>query len=303
MVAIESELVRLEPPYEVMALIVLNGSTPDDERAVRAAAMAAVIPIEVMVLGDAGKNRALNAGIRWCADEGVEIVHVLDDDQTYASGSLKANVEALVQMQRELGVKGLVGCRHLVRYSEQPNLIERVAGLAFELRSDPPRFCIGGSMCCFVDLFPNLPDDDLGVADDAYICNWYFQKYLGYWKHFGFVPIVFPTGSNAYFSVARSISEYQRQQTRVRFGVLRSYKLFGDLESELRTYFDWTFHCDSTQQTFRSLSSGDRRIRWIAFYLLRRNVNRRAEELLRRGEVTQWNKAESTKHLAGSYDR
>jgi Glycosyl transferase family 2 len=283
--------------HEVMIVPVLNGSSADDAQALRAAVASGLMAAHVIELPDAGKNAAINAGVEHARDCGAEIVHVVDDDQEYAPGTLALNVRCLIGMRNRLGVRGLVGSRHLASVDPDETLVAWIARMAFERGQEAPKFCIGGSMCAFVEDFPPLPADEVGLADDAYLCNVVYERHRTLYQETGFMPIVFPEGSEVRFRVAQTLGEYHRQQVRIRYGVLAAYSAFPETAAEMRCYFDWRFHCDETLAPRRGWIERIREaLRWQAFSLMRQHANRRAEGILASGQVgVAWSVASSTK--------
>lgn len=283
--------------FETLIVVVLNGSTPADEREVRRAVEASDVPSRLIVTPEAGKNGAINRGLGACVEHGCDIVHVVDDDQRYAPGTLLINVLALLGMRERLNVDGLVGSRHIAVLGRGATPIERLASLAFEEWQEAPRFCIGGSMCTFVEAFPELPPDEKGIADDAFVCNTFYARFRDLYRTTGILPIVFPQGSKVYFNVALDLAEYERQQVRIRYGVLAGYRAFPELEQELRAYFTWKFHCDRETHPPRSVLHDLVELgRWRAFRWLRDRANRKAEARLNAGvSGVPWSVAGSTK--------
>lgn len=283
--------------HEVLIVPVLNGSTAADADALAQAIAIGRVPARVIEVAQAGKNNAINIGLRYAREAGAEIIHIVDDDQIYAPGTLSRNVATLLSMRDELGVRGLVGSRHLVQSDPAQSLIAWIASLAFEQGQEAPKFCIGGSMCAFAEDVPQLPPDELGVADDAYLCNSFFARYHALYKSTGFMPIVFPKGSEIRFRAAQQLGEYQRQQVRIRYGVLAAYSAFPEHADAMRRYFDWRFHCDDALRPPRGWLRNLRdALRWALFSFLRRRANRRAEDMLASGQVgVAWSVAVSSK--------
>ncbi len=295
--ALGRALADLANAHDVRLTVVLNGSGTEDERAVRTALRSSPVPSDLQVLTVAGKNNAINHGVAHARSEGGEIVHIVDDDQDYAPGTLRLNVDTLIALRDRLGVEGLVGSRHIVVPTGWNGVIDWVARLAFSPGEEAPRFCIGGSMCAFAATFPELPADATGIADDAYVCNVYYLRHRDLFRQSGFLPVVFPQGSTISFRTACRRGEYFRQQVRIRYGVLAAYAAFPDHADELRQHFNWRFHCDDRFTPRPRLLTGLRElVRWHAFSRLRRRANLVAEAKLASGVIgVDWNTAATTK--------
>lgn len=296
--------------YDYSFLIAQNGSSAEDAAIVRQVAAAAPEPVSVLEIERAGKNGAINAAIAECRSRRIDAVQVVDDDQWYEERTLLANVEALVTLRKETSLSGLVGSRHLAlaRRPGSPStdrrfgiaaLVRSIASVAFEPNSERPKFCIGGSMCAWTIDVPLLPDDSLGIADDAYFCNYYYSRYRYLYRTTGLMPILFPQDSVVYFRVAESLAEYRKQQVRIRYGVLAAYRAFAEIEDELRSYFCWKYHCDDLID--RTDSPVLHALRWFLFRAIRRRDNVKAEMRLHMGIVgIEWSTANSTKRSAGA---
>jgi glycosyltransferase involved in cell wall biosynthesis len=295
--ALGKALTDLAKVHDVHLSVVLNGSGAEDERAVRAALGFSPVPSDLQVLAAAGKNNAINHGAAHARASGSEIVHILDDDQDYAPGTLRINVDTLLALRERLGVEGLVGSRHIALQGGWNGVTDWVARLAFAPGEEAPRFCIGGSMCAFAATFPELPADATGIADDAYVCNVYYLRHRDLFRQTGVLPVVFPPGSTIHFRTACRRSEYHRQQVRIRYGVLAAYAAFPDHAEELRRHFNWRYHCDDRfAPQPRLLASLRDLVRWHAFSRMRRRANLAAEAKLAAGVVgIDWSAAATTK--------
>lgn len=295
----------LRAKYDYSFLIALNGSSAQDAAIVRHVAATTPEPISVLEIKRAGKNGAINAAVAECRTRRIDAVQIVDDDQWYEERTLLANIEALVILRKETTLSGLVGSRHLAlthcpgtpladRRFGVAALVRSTASVAFEPKSERPKFCIGGSICAWTIDLPELPDDSLGIADDAYFCNYYYMRYRYLYRTTGLMPILFPPDSVVYFRVAESLAEYRRQQVRIRYGVLAAYLAFAEIEDELRSYFCWRYHCDDlVDRTDRPFLDA---VRWFVFRAIRRRDNVTAETRLNMGIVgIDWSTANSTK--------
>jgi len=295
---LEEAATTLVNRYKVRILVVLNGSDSEDEVETRLALEESKIRADLIVSQLVGQNNATNTGLEYCREHKIDIVQMVDDDQSYGSRTLLANIDTLVALKEKLGVLGLVGSRHLAPIREWSGVTAWIASMAFEKKQERPKFCIGGSLCTWVSEFPFLPPDETGIANDAYLCNVFYQRYREMYKTTGFMPIVFPEESVIYFNVCRNMKEYNAQQIRIRYGVLSAYNAFPEIKEELRKYFNWKFHCDdvfSPKPRFLNF------VRWLFFRFLRRKANRRAEKRIAAGiEGIEWGVAHSTKEISQS---
>lgn len=292
-----AELVRAVNPlrseFEVSVLVVLNGSGDEDERAVRAAMEQWDVPSELLVSSTAGQNNATNTGVQYARSRGVDIVHLVDDDQSYGPDALLINVTTLVAMRNKLGILGLVGSSYVATREKGDGFTSWIAALSFEPGEERPKFCMGGSLCTWASEFPELPTDDTGIANDAYVCNIFYSRFRELYRATGFMPIIKPRESLTYIRVASRWNEYKRQQLRIRFGVLSAYNEFGDIAQELREYFNWKFHCDASLGPRTGLVG---LLRWWIFLLLRRRINAAAVRRIAAGtKGIEWGVATSTK--------
>jgi len=294
----------LKQAHETLVVAVINGGDPADEAAVRDTISASPVPAEMICVQQKGKNGAINVGLEFCRRRGFDIVQIVDDDQIYEPDALVTNVEMLLNLREQLGLEGLVGSRHIATGGNR-SWLGWIASLAFEGNQEAPRFCIGGSMCAFVSSFPKLPADETGIADDAFVCNFFYVRYRELYKATGIMPIMFPERSRVYFNVSGKYQEYQRQQVRIRYGVLASYRAFPELQDELRAYFSWKFHCDDDAQNKPSpIAELGNLVRWWIFRWMRRKANAQAEARLAAGiKGVPWNTAASTKLAAGAEGR
>ena len=295
--AIETAAKELADHHAVRLVFVLNGSTKRDEDALKECLGRSSIDSRLIIRELSGKNTAINAGVRSAQEDGAEVVHIIDDDQSYSARAFLINVNTLISMRDRLGIHGLVGSRPIANMGRGFNATAWVARLAFLPEEEAPKFCLGGSICAFAAGFPELPADDSGIADDAYICNEYYVRHRSLFLETGFMPIVFPPGSILYLNVAHDWREYHRQQVRIRYGVLAAYAAYPEHADELRRYFMWRFHCDSRSLRMRKNWRGvGRQLRWGLFKILRARANREAERRLSRGEQgVKWAIARSTK--------
>ena len=283
--------------HDVLIVPVLNGSTTTDADALAHAIAKGHMPAHVIEVAQAGKNNAINVGLRHAHEAGANIIHIVDDDQIYTPNTLSRNVSTLLAMRDELGIQGLVGSRYLVQPARTQSLVAWIANLAFEQDQEAPKFCMGGSICAFTEDVPQLPPDELSVADDAYICNSFFARYSTLYQKTGFMPIVFPKDSEIRIRSAQKLGEYQRQQVRIRYGVLAAYSAFPEHADAMRSYFNWRFHCDEKLCPRHGwLHDLRETARWTLFSFLRRRANRRAEKMLTSGQVgVAWSVAVSSK--------
>lgn len=250
----------------------------------------------VLVRAEPGKNAALGVLISYARSIDADYFIVIDDDVAFEPGTLSRNVDALAQAPTDRIV--IVGARTLTPARPLRSFLKHRAGpagllawwwqsvfrLPFEPESEFFLFTPGPCLAMRVGDYPDLPFDDSGITDDAYINYWTVaQRGL----------ILQPAGSIVYFHVASGYREWIRQQLRLLAGIETTLALFkGDAE-EIRRVFAWAYS-HNREARVPAVCRTPRRLLLLAAYRLAQ------EDLLRRyrrlSGTPDWGRAESTKN-------
>ena len=305
------ELQPVADRYEPVLVVCLNGRDPDNaaERQIRSFAKdirrtSSTRPqpeFELLVVDRIGKNHAINTLADRARELSAEVFHLVDDDVRFAPGSLRANVDALMSIDRD--AVALVGSdyeavRHPLRslLGTSKSAFDAVSRwwwqnafrIPFEPEAARSTFCSAQSLAMRLHHFPTLPEDATGVTDDAYINFWVAA-------HGGTVRKV--PGSILYFEVASSYPEWLRQQTRTFLGTIRALERFPVQRLATEDAYAWPYAMNRGSR--RPFVEPTLRRAWFAmvFRAARAHLTRRVERLRRLDLQVGWGRAETTKGI------
>ncbi|MBR7833767.1 hypothetical protein KDL01_10855 [Actinospica durhamensis] len=299
---IAPELRALAAAHDVVLVACLNGPDPDGHHRSslttaleELAAEAPGLGTHLLVRGPAGKNAALGELIGYARGIGAASFLVVDDDVLFEPGTLARNIDALVRADRErivvVGARILAPTRPLRAFRRDARLPsalwawwwQSVFRLPYEPASEFFLFTPGPCSALRVEDYPELPADDSGITDDAYI---------NYWTVAQGGEILQPPGSVVYFNVACGYREWIGQQLRILAGVERTLALFPDHADRIREVFAWAYSHNKDARV-RAHCRTPRRLLLLIFYRLAQ------QDLLRRYRGLRgtpgWGRAESTK--------
>jgi hypothetical protein len=299
------ELSELAAGRDVTFAACVNGPDPDGTHlsAVQGAleGLKGVIPAietSILVRESAGKNAALGDLISYARSIGAAYFLVVDDDVVFEPGTLSRNIDALAQAPTDrvvvVGARILAPARPLrsfLKPQAAPGALaawwwQSVFRLPYEPASEFFLFTPGPCSAMRVEDYPELPPDDSGITDDAYI---------NYWVVAGGGTILQPPGSVVYFHVSSSYREWIRQQLRILAGIERTLALFRDDADEIRRVFAWPYSHNKAARVRASCRTPRRFLLLICYRLTQADLLRRYRKL---AEVPDWGRAESTKHVA-----
>jgi cellulose synthase/poly-beta-1,6-N-acetylglucosamine synthase-like glycosyltransferase len=296
------ELRDLTAAHDVTLAVCLNGPDPGGAHhaALRSAldvagAQVPALRTHVIVREPAGKSAALGELVGYARSVGAAYILVTDDDVVFEPGTLVRSVAALVSAPTDRPV--LVGARILVAPRPLRSFLARlpvhrallawwwqaVFRLPYEPASEFFPWAPGSCSALRVADYPELPPDDSGITDDAYV---------NYWMVANGGEIQQPPGSVVYFYAATDYREWIRQQLRVLAGVEATLALFADRADEIRRYFAWAYS-HNKEARVRARCRTPRRLLLLAAYrLVQEDVLRHYRKLT---GAPDWGRAESAK--------
>lgn len=296
------ELRALATGRQVTLAACLNGPDPDGQHleALREAldAVRDGIPgldTHVLVRAEPGKNAALGDLVGYARSIDAAYFMVIDDDVVFEPGTLGRNIDALAQAPTDRVV--VVGARILTPVRPLRSFLKRQAGPAgvlawwwqsvFRLPYEPASefflFTPGPCSAMRVGDYPELPSDESGITDDAYI---------NYWVVAERGLILQPPGSVVYFQVASGYREWIRQQLRVLAGIETTLALFKDDADEIRRVFAWAYSHNKEARVPAVCRTPRRLVLLCAYRLAQEDLLRRYRKL---AGTPDWGRAESTK--------
>ncbi|GLK99186.1 hypothetical protein [Dactylosporangium matsuzakiense] len=301
------ELRELAAVRDVTLAICVNGADPEGAHHEAARSAAAEVhgqlpQVETTVLRrePAGKSGAITELLAHARSIGAAFFLIVDDDVAFSPGTLARNIEALAGAPAEEPV--LVGARILaperplrefLREMPAPRALwawwwQSVFRLPYEPASEFFLFSPGPCSAMRVEHYPELPPEDTGIFDDAYV---------NYWSVVHGGTILQPPKSIVYFHVATGYREWIRQQLRIIAGIEATLALFNERADEIRRVFLWAYSHNKDART-RARWRTPRRLLLLVFYRLAQ------EDLLRQYRkltaAPDWGRAESTKDAAFS---
>lgn len=298
------ELRELAAVRDVTFAACVNGPDPDGlhrdtARAVldRVHEQLPRVETTVIVREPAGKSGAITELLHYARSIDAAYFLVTDDDVAFEPGTLSRNIEALAAAPADRPV--LVGARILAPERPLRSFLDQlpvhralpawwwqsVFRLPYEPASEFFLFSPGPCSAMRVKHYPDLPPDDSGIFDDAYV---------NYWNVVNGGLIQQPPGSVVYFHVASGYREWIRQQLRIIAGIEATLALFGDRADEIRKVFAWAYS-HNKEARIPARWRTPRRLLLLAFYRLAQ------EDLLRHYRklqgVPDWGRAESTRDV------
>lgn len=321
---LRGELARCADAYALRWVICVNG----DDAAARARARRAIeryfetasrgdaaLAVTVLEVPRAGRNSALNeilAFARRHAPDG--ILHCFDDDIRVRPGTLRRNLDAILERERVDQAPVLVGAALRARRASWAELrarhrgplralavafLQRVIATPYQAHSVVPRFCEGFCFGAMVKHMPDYPPDHSGVTDDTYLSNFFAVRGRARFERDALPPTHKPADSVGWMLLPHSYREWRRQQLRVHAGVLRSFQRFPAAREFLERYYAWPYAFNpSSRQPAPARSPSDRLFHPLYMLLHRRN-HRDARRLVDAGALPAWGNAESAKPSAG----
>lgn len=264
----------------------------------------------VLVNQDAGKNNAVNRIVQYARNLGdIDIIHFFDDDVVLKRGSLSCNLKALITHERQHAEPALVGSayiaeifpfRHFLKLSNPLGafmkwMFHRIISQPYRITAPRPKFCEGPSFCVYLKYMPSLPDDALGITDDAFLSNYFAIQGKEYYQKYGVLPIIKPQESVSYIKLPLSYGEWMRQQIRVHAGIERAFQYFSVERTYLEKVFAWEYAFNKLSRIPLVNASISQRI-LRAIYMLLHDINRRvARKYIKQNSVPVWAIAKSTK--------
>lgn len=259
-----------------------------------------------------GKNNALNI-ILDEASKDCEIIHFLDDDVKLSNNAIVTNLLELIKKREEYEVPILVGSNffavkhsflYFLKRSHNPltgikeYLLNGIFSLPFEEESESPNFCLGGSLCFFINDFTKYPLDKSGIADDGYVGNYFAIKGKQFYFENKKLNIIKPFESKMYFEVATSYKDWLKQQIRIYAGVYYSYLYFEEELEYFREIFSWKY---SVGTDFRGMYGPEKTLsRKLKLFILRRFqkvVFKESMKLIEKSQMPEWAEVKNTKRI------
>lgn len=257
-----------------------------------------------------GKNRALNAIIKYARLRESQILHFFDDNIYLKEGSLLVDIKTLLEAQEKMDTPVLVGSNFIgiprsLEYfiDKEKSILKAIKCWAlhnifitpFRFNSDRPRFCIGQSLGAFTSTFPYYPDDNTGIADDGFICNYYALKGKELFLQKGINPIIKPQDSIVYFNVATSYREWLRQQVRIFVGVYYSYMLYEKEMDFFNDFFSWEYSVGKSLRRMTSNNGLKHKLLRSILRIMQKQVFTKSMKVINERQAPDWSIAASTK--------
>ncbi len=320
------EITRCLDAYSVRWVICLNGQSRAPARREISRFLRALgapqrgrevaLSASLIELPRAGRNHALNALLahaRLHAARG--IVHFLDDDVRLRAGSLRRNLDALVEHERRYRAPVLVGSVLRARRSTWSELrarhpsraraaavaaFQRVIAAPYRSRSEVPRFCEGFSFGAYVRYMPDYPPDETGITDDTYLSNYFAARGRDRLERDGVPPTLKPRDSIGFMELPHSYQEWRRQQVRIHAGIIRSFERFPQSRAFLERYFAWPYAFNPSSRSPRRPSTLAEAALDRAYLLLHQRNHLEARRLVDAGRQAPWGNAPSSKPARSS---
>lgn len=264
----------------------------------------------ILIEEQAGKNNAMNKIVAFARElDGIDIVHFFDDDIHLEKKSFLTNIETLIIHERKNRKAALVGSafigieRPLSFFLDRYPFFEAVSKWIFHiiiiqpylLDAERPKFCEGPSFCSYLKYFPSLPDDVIGVTDDAFLSNFFAIKGKEDYVKTGDLSIIKPKNSVSFMKMPVCFSEWKKQQIRIHAGVERAFSYFGSERIFLEEYFSWSYAFNRNSRTHIRTKSLFKMVAYLIYMFLHERNRREAEKLVIRKEIPDWSVAQSTK--------
>lgn len=258
----------------------------------------------------AGKNNAMNKIIELARKmDDIEIVHFFDDDVYLSEKSLLVNLGELMRHEQEVGLPVLVGSAFIaIKYplgffwQRYPSLeairkwiFHSIIVQPYLLEAERPKFCEGPSFGTYLKYLPTLPDDEIGITDDAFLSNYYVVNGKNEYLNNGTPAIIKPPNSISYIKVPLSFQEWKKQQIRIHAGIERAFNYFGSERIFLQQYFSWKYAFNKESRTNTKINSLLKRMLFCIYMFLHEKNRKAAERFLKENSVPNWSIAETTK--------
>ena len=242
-----------EKTFQVTLVVCVNGINADlTADALASYQKKTLFDLIVLQSGSKGKNKAINAMVKYCKQYNYDILHFLDDDINVSAGSILANIRALIDSKDNTSIPTISGSnfyakKHTFAYiaAQMPiskaivqYFLQEVYMVPFSKNSDINLFLSGQSMCVWAEQCPTLPDDSSGIADDAFLSNYYALQNKPYEKASNIIKV---ESSIIYFYVPYSFEEWKSQQKRIMIGVERSFLYFHENYDYLQKLFMYRY--------------------------------------------------------------
>lgn len=273
--------------YEVRIMVYINGKDASKKKCgikYSGQGKVAVIPDDQCI----GKNDAMNNMVKLMKKKNIDIVHFFDDDVLLAPGSIKLNIDALLDQGKNASRKVIVGSNFYGKIDDSLNCYRRflqwIFTAPYSKESDYNYFIAGYGNCCWLSEYPELPCTESNVAEDSFVAI-YFGEIGG-----GLKAIIKPIGSEAYFEVPTHYREWLWQQIRTYIGIDRSFMCFGDKYDYYQRMFAWRYaEIPKYRKKFRKLTS-KQVLRLIIFRIFQLPVRVMASKYNDGTEIVPWNK-------------
>lgn len=256
-----------------------------------------------------GKNKALNKILKYARDNEFTFIHFIDDDVDFLPGSLSNNINYLNEKSRTFPYPILVGSnfqvkkhalRDYIRKSKsklkgtRQYLLYKIFSTPFSQQSDAPNFCLGGSLCGYLETFPNYPEAMHDIADDGFICNFFSVQAFKETSDTDVKAIFKPADSIMYFQVPTNIKEWMDQQVRIYTGVLNAYLYYPEFIDFFQKQFSWTHNFDKSWRSPTHYNF-EMTLRTLIHRSLQKVIVYKSRKHIRKSLPVQWNVSESTK--------
>jgi len=264
----------------------------------------------VLIRKKAGKNNAMNDIISFARKmNDVNIVHFFDDDVSLKKGTLLVNIKTLMKHEKENSTPVLVGSAFVVKrnilnfFLSRYSIFDAIVKWIFHviitqpylLKNERPKFCEGPSFCAYLKYLPKLPDDRLGVTDDAFLSNFFAVNGKNNFIKNGIPFIIKPKKSISYMKMPICFGEWQKQQVRIHAGIERSFEYFAAEKYFLEEYFSWSYAFNVNSRTKNTANSLMEKILYFIYMYLHERNRRNAQKFVGKKQIPAWSIAHSTK--------
>lgn len=271
-----------------------------------------IYPCEVKVLisNKLGKNNALNKILKIAKKNKYDLIHFIDDDIRFKEGSIEENITLLIKKSEQYQTKYILTGSHFegkkMSFKNQLKnfylkgiwyyFFQKIIGLPFERIEENPKFCLGGAICGFLEIYPFYPNSDTGIADDGFIGNYFLINSNLTEKNI--CPLFKSKNSIMYFNLANNYKEWKLQQVRIFIGVFYSYEYFKENYLLFKKYFSWEYSIGKDfRVSFKNKKNINFKIKILLLKLFYSSVLKESKKIIEKRNCPEWNVAISSKFM------